>query len=188
MRLRFRRAAALRKRFFWLGLSRSESFIVLEARAVGEFARRDFVAAFELNEFHAQRGIVTARYMHVGVACADCAWYLLTNLRCGCRDGSRSCGTRPYGRSGCDRQIRLGGRAPNRALLSAELRECAGPRLKAADAVVDFLCGEQPINSAVFFFQRGRGSCLRTILWRWRDRAACEPAERVDDQRSTCFC
>ena len=142
---------------------RAEALARLDARPAHELDVRDALAPFELEMFHVQDGAGAANHQQT--------IFLGRQDDAGCSAGS-----------GWLERL-----APNLAVFSAKGCERAGPRLQAANAVVNCERAERPIDSPVFLLEDGRKRRLRIVLRRGRDLAAIELPQRFDDQRRARF-
>src|SRR5437899_7272289 len=107
-------------------------------RASGELLRGNPLAAFQVHSLKPQPSTLPANDIHLAVGLDD---------RSGNRADTRLSG-RPF--------VGLCGPAPDVAEVSTKRGERAGPRVEAADAVVDLPCGQRPVDAPVLLLQHGR--------------------------------
>src|SRR5438270_7332894 len=142
-------------------ISRSELFAGLRAIAVKEVACGRALFAFELNFEEFERRIVAAAYEK------------MIAFRVKCRDGQCSAG-----RSGF----------PDVQILTAKLRVCARPGLKAANAVEELGGRACEIQLPVFFHQNRRQGCFRIVLRARFNRTRLQAAKTFDHETSSDLC
>src|SRR5437588_632592 len=132
----------------WKGCNASsaEMFSGLQARAVGEFERGDFLSSFDFDAGNTQKGFLTAGNAEIVAVVEDGAggW-------AGCGGGYgglwhlRSGFVRGADRIFCATEEVAGG--------ASERCVGSGPGSESAHAVENGLGGEGPVDAAVFFFE-----------------------------------
>src|SRR2546425_3991703 len=100
-----------------------------EPRASGELLRGNSFAAFQVHSLKPQPSSLPANHIHLAVGLDDCS---------GNPADTRLSG-RPF--------VGLRGPAPDVAEVSTKGGERAGPRVEPADAVVDLLRGQRPVDA-----------------------------------------
>src|SRR5881392_1676813 len=76
---------------------------------------------------------------------------------------------------------------PRGGSLTAKCCVSAGPGSEAAHAVVNFLCGEIPVDPAIFFFENGSNRGFRVTLWTRNNCARSQTAQGFFDERRARF-
>src|SRR5690348_15536804 len=120
----------------------AEAFAEFEASPVGEFGGADLFAAFQFDGLQAQKRCV---------ATGDEPIVLSSNKSSGRGPGGREgWGIKRFFEQRCGLGHRFG---PQVASLAAKCRVSAGPGSEAAHAVINFLCGEIPVDAAILFLE-----------------------------------